>query len=250
MTNSVGLKTDFQFQLKGIEKSSIFSKLTAIPNNISSAFETAFFNAGNSLFEELTDVEKTEDEDQVERLAAELESSLYAHLPSQIADPHIDRQGLAFVLNGFSTANQKVKPGEKVSLITNQDGDHPCTVNTDWRFTGKPKDMFQGKTVHHGHTDNLIVKVSVNEGNSVWTFYSTKMETKFCARITHKSWLERYQNGLIDPIGPKDVIEAKISYDFYTPPKGKGRPQIRNAKIEEIIDIHKHSGHQYEFVTE
>lgn len=246
LSSSIGIKADFDFQLNDIEKSSILSKLSAVPGKIDEIFEAAFYRSGNSLFKELIDVEVTETEEQVESLAASLETSLADNLPQQIADPHVDRQGLAFVLDRFSTANQKMRGGEYVVLNNNSNKSQGLKLNTRWRFRGKPKEMFQGDTESRELYDKLYVTVSVNEGNSVWSFRSLTLDRRFSARITHKDWLDRYQDGLIPPIGPKDLIEAKITLDIYTPPKGKGQPQIRNAKVVNISDITRHSGHQYE----
>ncbi|MEP0355861.1 hypothetical protein [Paraglaciecola sp.] len=246
LTGSVGFNTDFEFQLNDIEKGSILSKLSALPGKIDQVFEAAFYNSGNDLFDELTNVDITESEEQVEELAADLETSLVENLPQQIADPHIDRQGLATVLDKFSTANQKMKKGESVILKSGGEDGKKCELNTAWRFTGNPKDMFLGETEYKEFEDKLYVKVSVNEGHAVWKFKSLTLEKTFSARIINKDWLEKYQDGLIPPIGPKDIIKANVSLDFYTPQKGKGQPQIRNAKVISITNITRYGGHQYE----
>lgn len=214
LSNSIGIKADFDFQLNDVEKSSILSKLSAIRGKIDEKLEAAFYNSGNNLFKELTDVEVTETEEQVELLAATLETSLSNNLPTLIADPHIDRQNLAFVLDKFSTANQKIKPDESITISSNTDHRTAFKFNTSWRFSGKPKEMFQGHTENKEFDDKLYVTVSVNEGNSVWSFRSLALEKRFSGRITHKEWLDRYQEGLIPPIGPKDLIEASISLDI------------------------------------
>lgn len=246
LSRSVGLGTDFDFQLNAIEKGSILSKLSALPGKIDQVFEAAFYKSGNDLFNELTSIDVTESEEQVEELAADLETSLVEHLPQQIADPKIDRQGLAYVLDKFSTANQKMKTGESVILKSGNEDDIKCEMNIAWRFNGNPKEMFLGKTEYKEFQDRLLVKVSVNEGHAVWKFKSISSGKTFSARIISKDWLRRYQEGLISPIGPKDIIEANVSLDFYTPPKGKGLPQIRNAKVVSIISIKRYGGHQYE----
>lgn len=246
LSGSIGAKTDFEFQLNDIEKGSILSKLSAIPGKIDQIFEAAFYNSGNDLFDELTNVDITDTEEQVEELAVDLETSLVENLPQQIADPCIDRQGLAAVLNKFSSANQKMKSGESVILNSGGDNERQCKINTAWRFNGNLKEMFMGETKYQEFEDKLYVKVSVNEGQAVWKFRSLALEKTFSARIINKDWLERYQDGLIQPIGPKDIIEANVSLDIYTPPKGKGKQKIRNAKILNIIDITRFSSHQYE----
>ena len=246
LTNSVGLELDFQFQLNDIEKSSILSKLSALPNSIDAMLEKAFYSSGNSLFQALKETNETKSEEQVESVAVSIESTLADNIKYKIADPYIDRQNLAYVLKGFSAANEKINPGESVIIMSSHQPEQKCNLNTSWRFTGNPKNMFRGSTECQAHRDKLSVKISVNEGNSVWSFRSHSLDRRFCARITHKEWLESYQNGLIQAIGPKDVIEADISYDIYTPPKGKGQPQIRNARIKEIVNVHRNNGRQYE----
>lgn len=249
LSNSVGFKVDFDFQLTDIVKSSILSKLSSIPGRVDEIFEAALYNAGDRLFKELVDVESTESEEDVESLAVTLESVLTEGLPQQIADPSIDRQKLAFVLEKLSIANQKIKSDESVVIASNASKLKPVALNTKWRFFGKPKEMFLGDTKTEEFHDKLYVTISVNEGNSVWSFRSLKLDRRFSGRITHKEWLEKYQNGLIPPIGPKDLIEAKVRLDIYTPPKGKGQPQIRNAKVININNIQRNSGLQYELKT-
>lgn len=249
LSNSIGLKTDFDFQLNDIERGSILSKLSIIPGKIDELLASAFFNSGEELFKELIDVGSTETEEQVESLAATLETVLAENLPQQIVDPNVDRQNLAFALEKFSAANQKIRPNESVIISNNSNKGQGFKFNTKWRFNGKPKEMFLGKTESRELDDKLYVIVSVNEGHSVWTFRSINLDKRLSGRITHKEWLERYQEGLIQAIGPKDLIEAKITYDIYTPPIGKGQPQIRNVKVIYIRDIQRHSGIQYELYT-
>ena len=106
LTNSVGLKLDFQFQLNDIEKSSILSKLSALPNSIDAMLEKAFYSSGNSLFQALKETNETKSEEQVESVAVSIESTLADNIKYKIADPYIDRQNLAYVLKGFSAAKR------------------------------------------------------------------------------------------------------------------------------------------------
>ncbi|EAQ0413123.1 hypothetical protein EW183_24015, partial [Salmonella enterica] len=234
LSNSIGIKADFNFQLNEIKSGSILSKLSVIPGKIDEILANAFYNSGDELFRELTDIETTDTEEQVETLAVNLETALAKNLPQQIADPNIDRQNLSFALEKFSTANQKIKPNESVIITSNSDNNQNFKFNTKWRFGGKPREMFLGSTESIELNDKLYVTVSVNEGNSVWSFRSISLDKRLSGRITHKEWLERYQDGLIPAIGPKDIIDAKITFDIYTPPKGKGQPQIRNLKVINI----------------
>lgn len=246
LTNSVGIQADFQFQLSDIEKSSILSKLSVVSALLDRNFKNAAFSSGSKLFEKLLQLDETEEESEVESIAVELEEAFASKFKGKLADPYIDRKNLAYVLSKFSSANQKTASGENVYVISGEDKQEVSPINTSWRFTGDPKKMFAGKTKSHEIKDKLYVPVTVNEGNSIWTFKSISLDKKFTGRIIHKDWLEQYQNGLVQPIGPKDVVEADLSYDIYTPPKGKGKPQIRNAKLKRVIKIHRNSVHQYE----
>ncbi|EAA4897634.1 hypothetical protein ZE44_003250 [Salmonella enterica subsp. enterica serovar Oranienburg] len=249
LSNSIGIKADFNFQLNEIKSGSILSKLSVIPGKIDEILANAFYNSGDELFRELTDIETTDTEEQVETLAVNLETALAKNLPQQIADPNIDRQNLSFALEKFSTANQKIKPNESVIITSNSDNNQNFKFNTKWRFGGKPREMFLGSTESIELNDKLYVTVSVNEGNSVWSFRSISLDKRLSGRITHKEWLERYQDGLIPAIGPKDIIDAKITFDIYTPPKGKGQHQIRNLKVINISNIQRNNGLQYELDT-
>ncbi|EKB4798992.1 hypothetical protein OOF04_004402 [Salmonella enterica subsp. enterica serovar Montevideo] len=249
LSNSIGIKADFNFQLNEIKSGSILSKLSVIPGKIDEILANAFYNSGDELFRELTDIETADTEEQVETLAVNLETALAKNLPQQIADPNIDRQNLSFALEKFSTANQKIKPNESVIITSNSDNNQNFKFNTKWRFGGKPREMFLGSTESIELNDKLYVTVSVNEGNSVWSFRSISLDKRLSGRITHKEWLERYQDGLIPAIGPKDIIDAKITFDIYTPPKGKGQPQIRNLKVINISNIQRNNGLQYELDT-
>ncbi|EAA6003167.1 hypothetical protein S054_000082 [Salmonella enterica subsp. enterica serovar Oranienburg] len=249
LSNSIGIKADFNFQLNEIKSGSILSKLSVIPGKIDEILANAFYNSGDELFRELTDIETTDTEEQVETLAVNLETALAKNLPQQIADPNIDRQNLSFALEKFSTANQKIKPNESVIITSNSNNNQNFKFNTKWRFGGKPREMFLGSTENIELNDKLYVTVSVNEGNSVWSFRSISLDKRLSGRITHKEWLERYQDGLIPAIGPKDIIDAKITFDIYTPPKGKGQPQIRNLKVINISNIQRNNGLQYELDT-
>ena len=247
LANSVELKADFEFQLNGVEKGSIISKLSRLKNGLDDFLEQSFYRSGMALFDELADECQTESEEEVEALAVTLESRLADEMPGNLVAPHVDRQGLAHVLSKFSLANNRMQSGETVEVYTSDvEKHHP--INTNWVFTGDPGKMFLGKTETFEGRDKLYVMIQVNEGNSVWTFKSPATQQKFPAKITHKEWLERYQNGFIPAIGPLDMIEADLSYIIYTPPEGKGRVQIRNAKIKNVLSVHRSGNSDKQYV--
>ena len=149
-------------------------------------------------------------------------------------------------------ANEKMEQNETVSFYSEKEESNIYNFDTKWRFTGNPAEMFLGKIEHFDEVEgNFYVLTVVNEGNAVWSFRSSEMDRRMTARITHKDWLERYQNGLIQPIGPKDLLHAEASYDVYTPPKGKGHPSIRNARITYIKNVIRNQiGYQNELGIE
>lgn len=247
LSNAVGLDYDFELKLNDIEKSSLLSKLSSVRDTINNIIEESLYNSGDRLFKELISESETKTEEQVDALAQKLDCELSNNFKNQTAAPCVDRQQLAYVLQAISLANQKVLKEESITFKQTHKNDEGCKLNTSWRFTGDPKTMFKGTTEPQEHTDRLVITVAVYVGKSVWSFQSLTSEKKFSAKITDEDWLNRYQSGLIQPIGPKDVIEAELEYDLYTPPIGKGQKQIRNAQVRKIINIHRDNGYQHAF---
>lgn len=247
LSNAVGLDCDVELKLNDVEKGSLLSKLSSIKGSLSDILEEKLYQCGDRLFKELIPKIETKTEEDVDYLALKLEEELSENFQDQLVPPCIDRQKLAYVLESISNANKKTAKGETVNVIQNRNNSEGEKLNTDWRFTGVPKNMFKGKTEPKEHVDLLVITVAVYVGRSVWSFKSLNSEMKFSAKITHAEWLSRYQAGFIQPIGPKDVIEAEIKYDLYTPPPGKGQVQIRNAQIERIIDIHRNDSYQHAY---
>jgi len=249
ITNSVGVKGDFNFQLNDIQGGSVLSKLSAFGNKLDAALESACYNSAINTVEDLIDIDETETEEQVIELAEKIEASVAANMPNSFASPHIDRKNLACVLQLFSDANEKMKPDESVLLQSSGTPDVWSKLNTRWRFKGNPSEMFTGSISPHKTNLKLHVKISVNEGDSAWTFKCDSLKKPFSARITHKSWLKRYQQGLVQPIGPMDLIDANVTYDRYTPSTSGGEVTIKNAKIEKIVSINRFTGYQHELDT-
>ena len=246
LANSLDLDTDFEFRLNAVKEGSIVTRLDSLCKAIDGCMQNAFYHSGKNLFENLVDIDVTETEEQVDQIASSLEDKLAAMVPDTLVHPDIDRQGLAFVLKKMSDANKKMQSGETVSISAGE-ADGYMALNTEWNFVGDPRKMFSGTTEFFDGRDKLYATVQVNEGNSVWTFRSPATQRRFPARIIDKDWLGRYQGGLIKAIGPLDMIEADLSYSIYTPPDGKGKVEIRNAKIKSILNIHRNGDYQHAF---
>jgi hypothetical protein len=245
MVGSLGGNEDFALQLENVETGSVASLLKAVPGRVGEWLEKALFESSLKLAEELSDIDSTSTEEEVDILAQQLESELAKSNIRQMVDPHIDRQAFAHALNKLSEANKKLLPDEKV-LTSLSGGNNITPINTHWRFNANPKEMFLGLTVSHNVIDKFYVKSPINIGKGAWPLVSISTDSRYSARISDVNWLENYQNGLIPAIGPKDVIEAEVSFDVYTPPPGKGRPYITNANVKKIIDIHRNFGLQHE----
>lgn len=243
LANSVDLEVAFELELNSVSTGSIISKLSSVSSSIANYIEEALYSSGSALSSELMDISETETEAEVNSIAIALEADIRKKINSNIVPPHIDRQGLAYVLTEFSNANKKLQSGEVVQLGA-ANSDYLSKFNVDWRFSGDASKMFIGDTSDFNGRDKLYTMIQVNEGNSVWSFKSAAMERKFPAKIVDKDWLQRYQAGLIAPIGPLDIMDAELSYSIYTPPDGKGRPQIRKAKIHKILNIHRNRDYQ------
>lgn len=245
MVGSLGGNEEFSLQLERVEAASVASLLRAVPGHFGEWLEKALFESSFRLAEGLSEIDITSTEEEVDALASQLESELAKSSTGQMVDPHIDRLSFAHALKKLSEANNKLLPEEKV-LTSMSDNEKITPINTHWRFNGNPKEMFLGKTDPHNLIDKLYVRAPMNIGKGAWPLASTITGSRYSARILDSSWLEDYQGGLIPAIGPKDVMEAEVSFDIYTPPAGKGKPYITNAKINKVLKIHRNVGLQHE----
>ncbi|WPN62673.1 hypothetical protein QMK47_24630 [Pseudomonas sp. P9_35] len=242
---SVGAADDFELRLENVETGSIASLLKSVPGRVRTWVEDAVFDAGVKLAGELSEVDSTSTEEEVDLLATKLEAQLSKLNLGQTADPMIDRKALAIALSKFSEANKRLLP-EESATATLVEAQSVTSINTHWRFNANPKDMFLGVKDSHVGVDKLYVRAPVNIGKGAWSMLSVSTGSRYNANIFDLAWLEGYQDGLIRPIGPKDVMEAEVAYEIYTPPAGKGKPFISSAKIKRVIDIHRDVGLQHE----
>ncbi|MFW3166338.1 hypothetical protein WBQ28_17800 [Pseudomonas syringae pv. syringae] len=245
LANSLGGRDEFALQLVNVETGSVASVLKAVPGLLSEWLGNALIQSGVSLAASLSDIESTDTEEEVNKLASELETQLAKSGTCQMADPSIDRHEFAIALSKLSEANKRLIPGESASASI-VGTDKVTQINTHWRFNGNPSEMFLGTTEAHHVVDKLYVRAPINIGKGAWSMVSITTHSRYDARISDLAWLENYQGGLIQAIGPKDVMEAEVSLDIHTPPPGKGKPFISNAKIVRVLKIHRDVGLQHE----
>lgn len=241
ISKSLNEKTPFLLQLEKVEAGSVASLLKAIPSAISERLETWIFELSMKLADSLSEIDETKTEEDVNDLASKIEGNLEKLDIDQLFCPEIDRKALAHALKKLSDANRKLLPNEKALASTQRNG-QVININTHWRFNADPKEMFQGKTETKACTDKLYVRTPVNFGKGTWSVLSSSTDRVYNAKIMDSTWLEQYQSGLIHAIGPKDVMEAELILEIYTPPVGKGKPFITSAKILRVLHIHRDVG--------
>lgn len=243
---SLGNDREFKFQLNSIEQGSIISRLSAIKNSIGDRLEQAIYSSGDKLFKELSDVREISKETEVNAIACNVEEHLAIELQDQIADPYLNRKKLALVLSGFSAANSMLNPDEKLEVSYNGSNGKATNVNIDWVFTGNISQMFKGGFEEIIIKDVLTANATVNKGDSLWEFYSYKLKKKFQARVLDKDWLTKYQEGMVRPIGAKDLIDATITYSIHTSLNNNRVQSIRNVRVLKVHEVRRDSGYQYE----
>ena len=240
LAEAIGVKDEFSLQLMKVQEGSIRSKLGAAKGKLASYFANAIFDSAVKLHDELT--AETATEDDVTKLAKTLEESLHQSLGANtVMSPVVDPRRLAQVLQTLSAANDNVITGETVKVSS---PNRQSKVNTAWRFTGDPKDMFKGFISHFKGELKLTVKIPVNQGAQAWSVTTTANNTTFSAKVVNEKWLAKYQEVEIPPISGKDIVTALVEYDVV---EGSYGPEIKNAKILDVLDIWRYKGHQDDF---
>ena len=148
LVNALGDPEDFELQLECIEAGSVASFIKAVPGRFKEWMSSAIIESGFRLADTLSGVESTATEGEVDAIASVLESELTKSDTPHMIHPKIDRKELAFALQKFSEANKKLQPGETV-LTSLADTENVTPINTHWRFTANPKNMFLGITTSH-----------------------------------------------------------------------------------------------------
>ncbi len=168
-------------------------------------------------------------------------------------EPCLDIEQLGKVLSEYSELSLKLYSDESASIGKGQPGEVKLenfkTLNKNFTFNDNVIDMFTSEVKHHKRKSKFYVHVPVNKGHMVWRLEELTTENRFTAKVVNSDWLDNYQSGLIDPIGPKDLMEAVIEYDevIYKDRRKKNIPKIKNAKVIEIINIARSKGKQDDF---
>lgn len=238
IVHALGDTEDFVLQLESVEAGSVASFIRAVPGRVKEWMSSAIIDSGFQLADTLSGVQSTATEGEVDAIASVLENELTKSDNPQMINPKIDRKELAYALQKFSEANKKLLPEESVETSL-ADTENVTPINTHWRFNANPKNMFLGLTTSFNGVDRLYVRAPVNIGKGAWSMVSVTTGSRYNANISDLKWLDDYQNGMVRPIGPKDVMEAEVSFQLYTPPPGQGKPYISNAKVVRILETHR-----------
>lgn len=246
LADSVGVGEEFELQLLSVSEGSILGAFSAAKGRIQEAIANLIFDSGVKLHSSLQSQDETATREQVEELAENLELNMGSAMTGAILTrPHIDRRRFANVLQTFSAANENVFDGESLEIRSSYGKRKTSSqINTRWRFTGNPKEMFDGFVRHFKGALQLYVKVQVNQGAQVWTFKGVKNEVVFPAKVIDEKWLDDYQNVRVAPISPKDVLTAEVEYDIFD--NGTGQ-EIKNARIVKVTEIKRYKVNQSGF---
>ncbi|HDJ1438982.1 TPA: hypothetical protein PPN70_001397 [Serratia rubidaea] len=216
-------------------------------------WENFIFNSAEDLADYLDDNPEIASGEDLEAASKFLSASISKNAEQQLlTEPHIDMEQLGKVLSDYSILNAKLYTDETASIGIGQPGTSDFSefkpLTKKFVFSGNVVDMFSNEVKHYKRSSKFYVHVPVNKGSNVWRLEELSTENNFAARVVNNDWLERYQSGFIDPIGPKDLIEAVIEYDEVVTKisNKKSRKQIRNAKILEVVDIIRNRGEQDE----
>ncbi|NIG44984.1 hypothetical protein F3J31_14310 [Enterobacter sp. Acro-832] len=214
-------------------------------------WENFLFNSAEDLADYIDNNPEIATCEDLEAASNFLSTSISKNVEHQLlTEPYIDMEQLGKALSDYSALNSKLYTDETASIGIGQPGTSDFsdfkTLTKNFVFSGNVVDMFSSEIKHFKRTSKFYVHVPVNKGNNVWRLEELTTENHFAARVVNSDWLENYQSGFIDPIGPKDLIEAIIEYDEVVAKISdrKSRRQIRNAKILEVLNINRNRGEQ------
>lgn len=241
ISNSLGQKENFNFILSDVEKGSLITYLNGFKEKSTDYIASKILDSVGETTRDLTGIIDIKDEKDIDEISAKIDEDLKETFPTQtnLVAPAVDKKALAKILKKLADANLKIRTDESVGIILDHKSKSAVEVNTQMKFSANIDDLYiDGKINKHGQTDRLFIVKPVNDGNSRWDCKSLHMKQRFEASMADKKWLERYQNGLIKPIGPSDIMLAKLNLVIKLSQDNK-TSKIIHAEIIEVIDIIK-----------
>lgn len=241
ISNSIGCKEEISFVLDKVENGSIITFLKKRQEQAVDLITTKLLKEASETTKDLRGITNIETEKQIDDIANNVEVRLTELFPEifSIAQPQVDKKMLAKILKILADANMNIRKDESVDLILNGKKDEGIRINSNFKFSVNLDDLYiEGTVIRNGITDRLFIVKPVNDGNSRWDCKSLNMNQRFDAVMMDKTWLERYQTGLISAIGPSDIMLAKMNLVVKTKKDNKAN-RITYAEITEVIDILK-----------
>ncbi|MGK0273019.1 MAG: hypothetical protein ACI88H_003696 [Cocleimonas sp.] len=187
----------------------------------------------------LTEVQAVTQQERI-RIKKELGSSIpYSHR----IDPTINDLDVALAMEKWSEGNSKLNKNEHLTICNEGEyNENVIPFDPKFRFAGDIKKMFSNFVCSHDGEEIIEVIRPCGSGNAQWEVKSVKSGRKFNAEITHKRWLDEYQNSE-KRLGGSDYLRVHSQYDIINE---RGEHKIRNAKIIEVLQIIEHQGKQNE----
>lgn len=244
---SINEKENAQFDLVALKTGSAI----AIIRCVKEKFNNLITSSASKLVEDLYESDEISTRDQIEDIASNLSETIENNDANPMRlEPIIDIEQLGILLSNFSILNSRLKDDESAYIAAGAVNDNDfCDykkINTRFTFVGTVDDVLSNKIKHHKRKSKFYVNVSVNKGDTVWKLEEIETKNIFSAKIANEDWLEKYQSGFIDPIGPKDLMVAIIEYDeiFTTIENKNKKSKFKNVRIVEVIDVIKTKGYQ------
>ncbi|PKH04760.1 hypothetical protein [Moritella sp. Urea-trap-13] len=165
---------------------------------------------------------------------------------SERIEPTINDLNVALTLEKWTLANKQLQQDESITI-----GDvdalpgNVISIDTSFRFTGSPKEMFKNFVGKHDGEEYVDVIRSYHRGDQyMWRFQNRKTRLEYNAPIKHKKWLQEFHEG-IHQVNPVDCLLIHSSYEVW---RINGKDTVTNAKVLEVIDVIKGSDYQHEII--
>ncbi|EOI1481101.1 hypothetical protein H7E99_16985 [Proteus mirabilis] len=242
---SINEKDYAHFELIGLKSGSAIAFISCIKEK----FNKLLDSTSSRLASDLCSSHEISTREQIEVIAQNMSTSITNNeLNGMKIEPVIDVEQLGKSLSDLSALNSKLKNGESTYIgfgsMENDSNYNYTKLNNKFTFVGDVSEVLSARKRHYKRKSKFYVNVSVNKGDTVWKLEEVETKNIFLPRVADENWLQRYQSGLIDPIGPKDLMEAVIEYnEVYYENKNK-KPKLKDVKIIEVIDVVRTKGYQ------
>lgn len=180
---------------------------------------------------------------QNQRLSKKLERS---EKYSKRVEPTINNLEVALTLEKLSQANKYLEPEETITVgDVGDSAENVVNIDTRFRFTGKPKEMFKNYVGKHDGEEYVDVIRSYYRGdNNMWRFQNRNTGFEYNAPIKNKKWLQEFREGL-HKVNPVDCLLVHSVYEIW---RINGKDVVKNAKILKVIDVMKGTEPQYDVI--